>query len=174
MALANYLLAFAGLEQIWFVVSPQNPLKDKKSLLDQHQRLHLVNLAIGDHPRMRSSAVEFDLPQPSYTVHTLAHLQEKYPGHRFSLIIGQDNLLTFGKWKNHDTILEKYQLYVYPRPGAGTSSFDAHPHVHLTEAPLMDISSTFIRKGLAGGKDLRFFLPEAVWKEIDHMNFYRR
>lgn len=174
MALANYMLSFTDMEQIWFVVSPQNPLKEKTSLLDQHQRLHLVNLAIGDHLRMRSSSVEFDLPQPSYTVNTLAHLREKYPSQSFSLIIGQDNLKTFGKWKNHEIILQKHRLYVYPRPGIGATDFDTHPNVQFTEAPMMDISSTFIRSALAAGKDIRFFLPEAVWKEVDEMSFYRK
>jgi nicotinate-nucleotide adenylyltransferase len=167
------MLSFTDMERIWFIVSPQNPLKNKSTLLDQHQRLDLVNRAIDDHPYMRSSNIEFDLPQPSYTINTLEHLREKYPEHRFSLIIGQDNLKTFSKWKNHETILEKFQLYVYPRPDVGPTEFDAHPSVHLTAAPMMDISSTFIRSAISNKKDVRFFLPEKVWKEIDEMNFYR-
>lgn len=173
MALANYMLEYTDMQEIWFVVSPQNPLKVKSSLLDQHQRLHLVNLAIDDHPGMRSSTIEFDLPQPSYTVNTLAHLGERYPAKRFSLIIGQDNLQNFSRWKNHDEILRKHHLYVYPRPPAGPSGFDDHPHVHLTQAPLMDISSTFIRQALSERRDIRFFLPFRVWKEVDEMNYYR-
>lgn len=173
MALANYMLSFTGMEQVWLVVSPHNPLKNKAGLLNQHHRLHLVNLAINDHPHMRSSTVEFDLPQPSYTIHTLAHLKEKFPEHRFSLILGQDNLQSFAKWKNHEEILKRFQLYVYPRPGCAASEFDSHPGVHLTDAPVMDISSTFIRKALHEKKDVRFFMPEKVWQEIDEMNYYR-
>lgn len=173
MALANYMLSFSDMEQIWFVVSPHNPLKNKHQLLNQNHRLHLVNLAINDHPGMRSSTIEFDLPQPSYTINTLAHLREKFPTHQFSLIIGQDNLKSFSKWKNHEEILRQFQLYVYPRPDTGATEFDSHPHVHLTEAPLMDISSTFIRSAISNGKDVRFFMPEKVWNEIDEMSFYK-
>lgn len=174
MALANYMLSFSDMEQIWFVVSPHNPLKNKSQLLNQNHRLHLVNLAINDHPGMRSSTIEFDLPQPSYTINTLAHLREKYPTHQFSLIIGQDNLKTFSKWKNYEEILKQFHVFVYPRPDAGFTEFDSHPHVHLTEAPLMDISSTFIRSAIANGKDVRFFMPEKVWNELDEMNFYKK
>lgn len=174
MALANYMLSFTDMDQVWFVVSPHNPLKNKNQLLYQHHRLALVNLALEDHPNLRSSTIEFDLPQPSYTVNTLAHLKEKFPTHRFSLIIGQDNLKTFAKWKNYEEILKKFHLFVYPRPDVGATEFDSHPGVTLTKAPLMDISSTFIRQAIADKKDIRFFLPEKVWKEIDEMNFYRK
>ena len=122
---------------------------------------------------MRSSNIEFSLPQPSYTINTLVHLNEKYPQHQFSLIMGQDNLQTFAKWKNYEEILKGYNLYVYPRPNAKASAFDQHPHVHLTEAPIMDISSTFIRQAIREKKDVRFFLPAKVWEEIDVMNFYK-
>jgi len=174
MALANYMLSFTGMDQIWFIVSPQNPLKSKSQLLNQNHRLHLVNLAINDHPGMRSSNIEFELPQPSYTVSTLAHLREKFPAHRFSLIIGQDNLKTFSKWRNYEEILKQFQLFVYPRPGVGQTEFDTHPQVHLTQAPLIEISSTFIRQAIANKKDVRFFMPERVWKEVDEMNFYQK
>lgn len=174
MALANYMLSFTGISQVWFVVSPHNPLKSKSQLLNQNHRLDLVNLAINDHPGMRTSNIEFDLPQPSYTVNTLAHLKEKFPSHTFSLIIGQDNLKTFAKWKNHEEILKKFHLFVYPRPEVGPTEFDLHPNVTLTNAPLMDISSTFIRQSIADKKDIRFFLPGKVWEEIDEMSFYRK
>lgn len=173
MALANYMLTYTDMQEVWLVVSPQNPLKQKDSLLPQHHRLTLVNLAIDDCPNMRSSNIEFSLPQPSYTINTLVHLNEKYPQHQFSLIMGQDNLQTFAKWKNYEEILNGYHLYVYPRPNAKTSAFDQHPHVHLTEAPIMDISSTFIRQAIREKKDVRFFLPAKVWEEIDVMNFYK-
>ncbi len=173
LALANYMLSFTDIQQVWFVVSPHNPLKDKKQLLNQNQRLELVELAIDGHEKMRSSTIEFYLPQPSYTINTLTHLKEKFPEHTFSLIIGQDNLQSFAKWKNYEVILEKYKLLVYPRPNCLTSEFDKHPNVLLTEAPLMEVSSTFIRNAIKNKKDIRYFLPEKVWKYIDEMNFYK-
>jgi nicotinate-nucleotide adenylyltransferase len=173
MALANYMLEFTDLQQVWLVVSPQNPHKKGHQMLSENNRLLLVNLAIDDHPNMRSSNIEFTMSQPSYTIHTLVHLKEKYPEHEFSLIMGQDNLQSFDKWKNYEQILEHFHIYVYPRPGAVVTAFDNHAHVHLTSAPLMDISSTFIRQGIREKKDLRFFVPAKVWEEIDVMNFYR-
>jgi nicotinate-nucleotide adenylyltransferase len=173
MALANYMLSFTDMEKVWFVVSPQNPLKNKSQLLDQNQRLMLVNAAIDDHQNMRSSNIEFGLTQPSYTIHTLAHLKEKYPEHEFSLIMGEDNLQSFHKWKNYEEILKSFHIYVYPRPNYEKSQFDEHPHVHLTKAPLMEISATFIRNAIRDKKDIRFFLPCKVWEEIDTMNFYK-
>lgn len=174
MALANYMASFTDLQQVWFVVSPHNPLKKKASLLDQNQRLHLVNLAIGDYPKMKSSNIEFALPQPSYTVNTLAHLAEKYPEHQFSLIIGEDNLETFPKWKNYEYILQHHDLYVYPRPGCVQTELHQHPRVKLTRAPFMDISSTFIRDSLRSGKDVTFFMPLKAWEYLDEMSFYRK
>lgn len=173
MALANYMLSFTELDEVWLVVSPHNPLKLKSTLLDQHQRLALVELAVDDHSRIRASNIEFQLTQPSYTIHTLAHLYEKYPQHNFSLIMGQDNLSSFHKWKNHEEILRTCKIYVYPRPDTGPSTFDEHPQVIFTSAPVMDISSTFIRNALRDKKDIRYFLPHKVWEEIDQMNFYR-
>lgn len=174
MVLANYMLSFTGLQQVWLVVSPHNPLKTKSQLLNQNHRLNLVNLAINDHPNIRSSNIEFNLPQPSYTINTLAHLNEKFPEHKFSLIMGQDNLRSFAKWKNHEEILRRFRIYVYPRPNVGPTEFDSHPNVEITQAPLMDISSTFIRAALKDKKDVRYFMPEQVWKEVDEMNFYRK
>jgi len=174
MVLANYMLEFTDMQKVWLIVSPQNPLKQKQQMLNQSNRLLLVNLAIDDHPNMRSNNIEFSLPQPSYTVNTLAHLKEKYPEHQFSLIMGQDNLQSFSKWKNYDEILKRYHIYVYPRPNVPAGEFDNHPHVHITKAPMMDISSTFIRKAIKEKKDVRFFLPPKVWEEIDTMNFYRK
>ena len=139
MVLANYMAEFTDIEKVWFVVSPHNPLKQKKSLLDQNQRLHMVNLAIGDNDLYQSSNIEFGLTQPSYTINTLVHLNERYPQHTFSLIIGQDNLTSFHKWKNHEEILNQHKLYVYPRPGSEKSEFEAHPNVILTQAPLVEI-----------------------------------
>lgn len=174
MAIANYMVEFTDMEQLWFVVSPQNPLKEKKTLLGQNQRLYMVNVAVEDYPKFKSCTIEFDLPQPSYTVNTLAHLKEKYPQHTFSLIIGQDNLVTFDKWKNYEEILKQFKLYVYPRPNCGESKFDRHPNVIFTKAPMMDISSTFIRDAIKNKKDVSLFLPAKAWEYVDSMNFYKK
>ncbi len=173
MALANYMLEFTDMGEVWFVVSPHNPLKEKSSLLHQNQRLHMVNLAIGDHGNLKSSNIEFNLPQPSYTINTLAHLKGKYPKHTFSLIIGEDNLVSFPKWKNFEQILTNYKLYVYPRPGYQKNELYTNPNIVFTNAPLIEVSSTFIRSGIAIKKDMQFFLPLAVWQYIDEMHFYR-
>jgi nicotinate-nucleotide adenylyltransferase len=173
LALANYMLSFTEMEQVWFVVSPHNPLKQKSGLLNQNDRLHLVNLALEDHSKLKSSTIEFDLPQPSYTINTLAYLKEKYPQHEFSLIMGQDNLSSFHKWKNYEEILKRYHIYIYPRPNSVKSEFDNHPRVHFTEAPLMNISSTFIRKAIKEKKDIQYFVHPKVWEYIDEMSFYR-
>ena len=174
MVLANYMASFTDLEQVWFVVSPHNPLKEKASLLNQNQRLHMVNLAIGDSNLFKSSNIEFDLPQPSYTINTLAHLKEKYPQHTFALIMGEDNLQSFTKWKNYEVILEQYKLYVYPRPNCNSEELKKHPNVIMTEAPLMDISSTLIRKAIKAKKNVSFFVPQQVWTYMDEMNFYKK
>lgn len=174
MVLANYMVEFTDIEKIWFVVSPHNPLKKKETLLDQNQRLHMVNLAIGDSDLFKSSNIEFGLSQPSYTIHTLAHLKEKYPQHTFSLILGQDNLSSFHKWKNCDEILNQYKLYVYPRPHAAPCDLEKNASVYLTDAPLVEISSTFIRKAIYSKKDMSFFVPESVWRYIDEMSFYKK
>lgn len=174
MALANYMVEFTDMDQVWFVISPHNPLKQKASLLNQNQRLYMVNVAIEDDERFKSSTIEFDLPQPSYTINTLVHLKEKYPKHKFSLIIGQDNLENFHKWKNYEEILKKYKLYVYPRPDAKKTDLEIHPNVIMTEAPHIEISSTFIRDAIKKKKDIRHFLPEKAWKYIDEMNLYKK
>ena len=173
LALANYMQAFTDLDQVWLVLSPHNPLKKKSGLLDQHDRLHLINLALDFHQNIKVSNIEFGLPQPSYTVNTLAHLKEKFPKHTFSLIMGQDNLVTFNKWKNYEEILKNHRIYVYPRKNAGPSPFDDHKQIRITEAPLMEISSTFIRKALKEKKNVQFFLHPKVWEYIDNMNLYR-
>jgi nicotinate-nucleotide adenylyltransferase len=173
LAIANYMLSFTNCDEIWLIISPHNPLKEKNSLLNQNHRLHLVNLALEDSLKIKSSNIEFFLPQPSYTIHTLAHLSEKFPQHQFSLIMGQDNLKNFSKWKNYEQILEKYSILLYPRPNAVPSAFDSHPNIKFTEAPLMEISSSFIRKAIKENKDVRFFLHHKVWEEIEAGNYYR-
>jgi nicotinate-nucleotide adenylyltransferase len=174
MVLANYMLEFTGLEKIWFIVSPHNPLKQKNSLLHERYRLEMVTLAIGDNNKMKASDIEFKLPQPSYTINTLAHLQEKYPGNDFALIMGADNLENFHKWKNYEEILKQVELYVYPRPGASGGSLSSHKKVKLVNAPLMEISSTEIRNAIKEKKDVRYFVPQATWEYIKEMHFYEK
>lgn len=173
MVLANYMLSFTELDEIWFVVSPQNPLKNKATLLAQNHRLQMVRLAVEDHPGMRASNIEFKLPQPSYTINTLTHLTEKYPKKEFCLILGMDNLQTFDRWKNHEQILKKHELFVYPRHNSSPGKFSDHPNVHITEAPIIEISSTFIRLAIAGRKNVSCFMPEKVAAYIKEMNFYK-
>ena len=173
LAIANYMVEFSGLNELWFIVTPQNPLKQKNSLLPDYQRFELVNRALRDYPKFKVSTIEFNLPQPSYTVDTLAYLDEKFPDRQFALIIGEDNLSSFHKWKNYELILEKRKLLVYPRPDCEPGILHQHPNVQLIDAPRIDISSSFIRESILKGKDIRFFLPEKVWEYIDEMNFYK-
>ena len=174
LALANYMASFTDLKQVWFVVSPHNPLKEKASLLDQNQRLHMVNVAIEDAPFFKSSDIEFNLPQPSYTINTLAHLKEKYPKHQFALIMGEDNLASFTKWKNYEEILKQHQLYVYPRPNTPYTELKQHPQVVMTDTPLIDISSTFIRNSIKAKKDVSFFMHPKSWQYCEEMSFYKK
>jgi nicotinate-nucleotide adenylyltransferase len=174
LAIANYFMEFGGLNEIWFVVSPQNPLKQKASLMPDYQRLEMVTRALRDYPPFKASTIEFTLPQPSFTVNTLAYLDEKYPNREFALIMGEDNLASLDKWKNYELILEKRKLLVYPRPNCPKSRFHEHPSVTFIHAPLIEISSSFIRQSIKEGKDMRFFLPEKVWDYVEEMHFYRK
>jgi nicotinate-nucleotide adenylyltransferase len=171
--IASFMVEYTDLEQVWFVVSPHNPLKEKSSLLADHHRLTMVNLAIDDDSRFKSSSIEFKLPQPSYTIDTLTYLAEKYPNKEFVLIAGSDNLPTFHKWKNHEELLRQYKMYLYPRPETTASIFDHHPSITRIEAPLVTISSSFIRRGIKEGRNMRYFLPDKVWKYIGEMHFYK-
>ena len=173
LAIANYMKAFTDLDEVWFVVSPQNPLKQKDTLLAEHHRLALVETAIGEQPGYRASNIEFKLPKPSYTINTLTYIQEKHPDREFVLIMGSDNLATFHKWKNYEQILEQYELYIYPRKEAATGGLFNHPKVKITEAPLMEISSTFLRDGIREKKDVAFFFPPQVYEYIQEMHFYK-
>ncbi len=173
LAIANYILAYTDLKEIWFVVSPHNPLKEKKTLLDDRQRLHIVSLAIEGFAKFKASDIEFKLPQPSYTIHTLVHLKEKFPKREFALIMGADTLETLPKWKNHEEIL-KHKIFVYPRPNKTGGEYKAHPNVCITEAPLMDISSTFIRASIKDKKNLPYFLHPKVAEYIAEMGFYKK
>ena len=176
MIIANHMVEFSNLDEVWFVVTPQSPFKTKKTLLDNHHRYEMVYEATKDYDKLKPSKIEFNLPQPNYTINTLTHLNEKYGDtHDFCLIMGEDNLKGFHKWKNYETILEHYHLYVYPRISKDKvdHQFHDHPKIHRVEAPIMEISSTFIRQNHAAGKNIKTMLPNAVWKYIDEMNFYR-
>ena len=175
LTIANHLAEHSDLDQIWFVVTPQSPFKKKSSLLDNYQRLEMVFQATKDYDKLRPSDIEFGLKQPNYTIDTLVYLEEKYPNHMFSLIMGEDNLKGFHKWKNYELILENYNIYVYPRISEGKTDtqFKDHPKIHHVAAPIMEISSTFIRNSIKDGKNIRPLLPYAVWEYIDEMNFYK-
>ncbi|MFL5764404.1 MAG: nicotinate (nicotinamide) nucleotide adenylyltransferase [Bacteroidia bacterium] len=174
MVIANHMLAFTDLDRIWFVVSPHNPLKPKSSLLHERQRLQMVTLAIGDNSKMKASNIEFKLPQPSYTVNTLAHLKEKHPDHDFVLIMGSDNLESLHKWKNFEQILKHHELYIYPRPGSSGGELMKHRKVKKVDAPLMELSSTAIRNAVKEKKDIRYFVPPAAWEYLREMHFYEK
>nr|WP_294773512.1 nicotinate (nicotinamide) nucleotide adenylyltransferase [uncultured Flavobacterium sp.] len=176
LIIANHLAEHSDLEQIWMVVTPHNPLKQKNTLLDDYQRLHLVRLATEDYPKIKPSDIEFKLPQPNYTVNTLAHLMEKYPQHEFSLIMGEDNLKSFHKWKNYEYILQHHDIYIYPRVSeeADNITLKNHPRIHLIDAPIVEISSTFIRESIKNKKNVQPLLPHNVWEYVDHNNFYRK
>lgn len=173
LIIANTMAENTDLREVWFVISPHNPHKKKESLLHAFDRYDMVEKAIYDNPRLRACDIEFHLPQPSYTIHTLAHLQEKYPQKQFALIIGSDNLVNFKNWKNYEKILEYYELYVYPRPQTPTTQFDNHPKIKWIKAPLMDISATYLRKCIREGKSIRYLVPEAVAELIQRKKFYQ-
>jgi nicotinate-nucleotide adenylyltransferase len=180
LAIAGYMTEFTDLSQVWFVVSPQNPLKRKETLLDDYQRLEMARLAIGDNDKLRASDIEFRLPVPSYTINTLAYLNEKYPEKEFCLVMGEDNLYTMHKWKNSDELVKKYKLYVYPRPGTTKpdsqvlDSLLKKASINEVNAPLMEISGTFIRDGVKAGKDMSYFVPAQAWKYLKEMHFYEK
>ncbi len=175
LTIANHLAEYSDLDQVWFVVTPLSPFKKKSSLLDNHQRLEMVYRATKDYAKLRPSDIEFGLPQPNYTINTLTYLHEKFPEHEFALIMGEDNLKSFHKWKNYELILEGYHIYVYPRISSGVVSdqFINHPKIHKIEAPIMELSSTFIRSSIKEGKNVKPMLPEHVWEYLDEMNFYK-
>lgn len=173
--IANHLVEHSDLDEIWMVVTPHNPHKNKTSLLANHHRLTMVEIALEDYEKINSSSIEFNLPQPSYTVNTLAHLDEKYPDTDFCLIMGEDNLKSLHRWKNYEVILENYHVYVYPRMGGGLveHQFINHPKIHKVAAPIVQISSTSIRKSIADNKNILPLVTSNVWKYMDEMNFYR-
>jgi nicotinate-nucleotide adenylyltransferase len=174
LVIAGYMAEFTDLDQVWMVVSPHNPLKTKTSLLKDTHRLALVNEAIGHYRKIKASNIEFKLPQPSYTINTLLHLSEKHPEHVFVLIMGYDNLQSLDKWKNYQEILNNYEIYVYPRNDCGGEKFINHPKVKMINAPVMELSASFIRKAIKDKKDVRYMMPESVYNYITEMHFYEK
>jgi nicotinate-nucleotide adenylyltransferase len=173
LIIANIMVESTDLDKVWFVVSPQNPFKQSKGLLHEFDRYDMVRAAIHDNYKLEVSDVEFNLPKPSYTIHTLVHLSEKNPTKDFKVIIGGDNLDSFTRWKNHERILEDYGLYVYPRPGMQLSGLKDHPNVKMVEAPLLDISATFIRNSIRNGQSVRYLVPDPVEEMIRGKQFYQ-
>lgn len=172
LIIANHVLNETQIDRIWFVVSPQNPFKSESSLLNEYHRLHLVRLATEDDIRMRASDIEFNLPRPSYTVNTLAYLQEKYPEHQFSLVMGSDSFQNLDKWKNAEVIIKNYPIYVYKRAGYDMDN-TINARVHLLDAPLLQISATHLRKLVKDGKSIRYMVPDKVWEEIQKGRYYK-
>jgi nicotinate-nucleotide adenylyltransferase len=186
LIIANHMAEHSDLDQIWMVVTPHNPHKKKNTLLDDHHRLQMVHLATEDYPKIKPSDIEFKLAQPNYTTHTLVHLEEKYPQHEFSLIMGEDNLKSLHKWKNYEVILQNYDIYVYPRLDSkgqtgeaistetGSLALKKHPRIHIIDAPVVEISSTFIRNNIKEGKNIQPLLPAKVWEYVGHNLFYKK
>ncbi len=178
LIIANHMVENSTLDQVWMVVTPHNPLKNKNTLLDDYQRLHLVFLATEAYSKIKPSDIEFKLSQPNYTVNTLAHLQEKFPKHTFSLIMGEDNLKSLHKWKNHEVIMQNHEIYVYPRLGikepVEENILMNNSMIHFIDAPIVEISSTFIRENIKKKKNIQPLLPTKVWEYIDHNNLYKK
>lgn len=184
LIIANHMAERDDMDQVWLVLTPQNPLKNNNNLLQDYHRLALLKIAIDDNFKLRASDIEFSLPKPSYTVDTLAHLREQYPEHQFALIMGEDNLRTFHKWKNYEVILERHQIYVYPRPitlaelnnhvAPTMSEIHNHTNVIITDSPMMQISSTIIRNNIQKGQSIQYLVTDPVRQYIDEMNFYRQ
>jgi len=174
LIIANHLVEHTDLEKLWFVVTPHNPHKAKKSLADNYDRLHLVNLAIENNDKLQSSTIEFSLPQPSYTIDTLTYLKEKYPDKDFVLIMGGDNLVGLPKWKNYERILANYEIYVYKRPHHEVTELATHKNITVLEAPLLEISSSYIRKLIKEGKSFRYLVPEVVYNYLTDNPIYHR
>jgi nicotinate-nucleotide adenylyltransferase len=176
LILANYILENSDMEELWLVVSPQNPFKEKKSLLNDHNRLDMVQLAVKNYPKMRASNIEFSLPKPSYTIDTLTYLKEKYPDYSFALIMGEDNLESLPKWKNSEKLISDYQIIVYPRTFEGEkkdSEYLKHQNIHQINAPVIELSATEIRNMIKEGKNVRPMLPPEVFEYLDGSSFYK-
>lgn len=175
MIIANHMVENSDLDEVWMVVTPHNPFKKKATLLDNHQRYEMVYQATEGYPKIKPSDIEFQLPQPSYTINTLAHIQEKFPTHEFSLIMGEDNLQNLHKWKNYEEIVTNHHVYVYPRVFDKKKELNfSQETIHKIDAPIVEISSTHIRKSIKAGKNVKPLLPQKVWKYVEQMNFYKK
>jgi nicotinate-nucleotide adenylyltransferase len=172
LIIAQHIINETDLEQVWMVVSPRNPFKQQSQLLDEYQRLHLVHLALDNNPKIKASDIEFHLPKPSYTIDTLTYLEEKYPKHIFSVIMGSDSLQNLAKWKNAPMLMEKYPVYVYKRPGIDNANPGCKT-LHILDAPLIEISATRVRELIKKNKSLRYLMPDSVIEEIDKCSYYR-
>ena len=173
LIIANHMTDHSDINELWFVVSPHSPFKQKKSLLGEYDRLHLVQTAIEDNNKLRASNIEFSLPKPSYTIDTLTCIKEKYPSDNFVLIMGSDNLLNFNKWKNYEIILKNYEIYVYNRPDSMLSDLFEHKKVQLLSAPMLNISSSYIRECIKNGLSIKYIVPDKVLDQIEKSSFYR-
>ncbi|MGB3197989.1 MAG: nicotinate (nicotinamide) nucleotide adenylyltransferase [Saprospiraceae bacterium] len=174
LIIAQHILNHTEIQRLWFVISPHNPLKDKASLANDRDRLHLVQLAIEDNPSMKASDIEFKLPQPSYTIDTLTYIKEKYPRYEFALIMGADNLISLPKWKNYQLLINNYPIYIYKRPNYPIeSALVQHENIHILDTPLLDISSTWIRQLIKTKKSIRYLVPEKVFEYLESSHLYR-
>ena len=173
MIIANFMADHTDLDEVWMVISPHNPHKNKASLANNYDRLHLVNLAIGENSSIRSSNIEFSLPVPSYTVDTLSYLKEKYPEKEFVLIMGGDNIATLHKWKNYEQILAHHEIFVYARPGYELGDLATHQKVKIVEAPLLSISASYIRKLISEDKSIRYLVPDTVYAYLEENPLYK-
>lgn len=175
LIIAEYMATRTDLEQVWFVVSPHNPLKNRATLANDFDRLHMVQLAIDDNPRLRASNIEFSLPKPSFTIDTMVYLHEKYPQHQFSLIMGSDNLSGIKKWKNYEVLLQRYTIHIYKREETSVvEPLDVPADIRLYDVPMMDISSTYIRQSIASGLSIRYMVPEPVFQFLEGSRLYRQ
>lgn len=172
MIIAQTMIDSGLIDELWFVISPQNPFKKNRNLLHEFDRLDMVEAATADNPKFRTSDIEFNLPKPNYTAHTLAVLSEKNPEKQFSLIIGGDNLASFHKWKNYKAILKHHDLLVYPRPGDSQPQIEITDRIHFIEAPLLDISATFIRSKIKNGQSIKYLVPIEVQEFIERKKFF--
>lgn len=174
LIIADYFANNCALDQVWLIISPQNPLKEKSTLLDEKHRLYMCNIAVEDNYKLQASNIEFHLPKPSYTIDTLTHLQEKYPDNKFVLIMGSDNLASIDKWKNYELLLKNFSFYIYTRPEYEIKNFPYNGDIHFFEVPQIFISSSYIRQALKEGKSVRYLLPEVVRIHIEEMHFYEK
>lgn len=173
LIIGSYLIDFSDLDEVWYVVSPHNPLKDKAGLLNEYERLEMVRIATEDEPRLKASDIEFTLPRPSYTIHTLLHLQEKYPARQWVLIMGADTVPTLPRWKNYEQLMSNYEIYIYPRPDyiLDENSLPANMKL-IKNVPIMEISASHIRNAIRQKKSVRFMLTEKVFQYIDRWGLY--